>query len=169
MVKKINIACIGSRETTEEQRILFGKIGAFIVSNGWKVITGNAKGSDQAFAEGGNQINPKLVTLCLPWASYEKQAIVLGNKIVKDPYKDWFEPAALYHPNWANLPNSVRCLMARNYGIVSNSHKVIALLNNKKLGGGGTGHGWRVAEGLGIPRLDLNNKSFEEVIGFLEV
>ena len=45
--------------------------------------------------------------------------------------------------------------MARNYGIVHKADAVLAYLNHNKQGGGGTGHGWRIAEHLRIPRFDV--------------
>jgi len=164
----MRIACIGSRQISEEQRVLFVNIGKFIVSGGDFISSGNAEGSDQMFASGGNSIKPENVIIYLPWKTYETYHLNLNNKICYEPKKEWFELTAPFHGGWNNLSQGAKRLMARNYGIIHRADKVIALLNHKKQGGGGTGQGWRIAESLNIPRLDLNNKSFDEVVEFLE-
>jgi hypothetical protein len=58
--------------------------------------------------------------------------------------------------------------MARNYGIIYKADKVIALLNHSKPGGGGTGQGVRIANFLNIPVLDLNGKSYNDIVAFIE-
>jgi len=45
--------------------------------------------------------------------------------------------------------------MYRNASIIMSSNYVFAYLNHEVAGQGGTGHGWRMAGALGIPRLDL--------------
>lgn len=162
------IACIGSRSITEDQKHLFIQIGKFIVSGGGFISSGNAQGSDQAFAFGGNIINPENVIIYLPWNTYEKDHLHPKNKICYEPKKEWFDLTSPFHGGWLKLSQGVKRLMARNYGIVHRADKVIALLNHNKQGGGGTGQGVRIAESLKIPILDLNNKSFDEIVEFLE-
>lgn len=164
----MRIAAIGSRKITPEQRELFVNIGKFIVSGGDYISSGNAEGSDEAFATGGSLIDPKRVIIYLPWANYNTYFLHKNNNILTSPKNEWFDLTAPFHPGWNNLTQGVKRLMARNYGIVYKADKVIAFLNHKKPGGGGTGQGWRIAESLNIPRLDLNNKSFDEVAEFLE-
>lgn len=165
--KKIRIACIGSREISKDQTVLFQEIGSWIVSKGWYISSGNADGSDYNFACGGNKINPSNVILYLPWASYNSNYIRPGNRVLTEPKEEWFELTKAFHPGWNNLSQGVKRLMARNYGILHRADKVITLLNHNKSGGGGTGQGWRIAEHLKIPRLDLNNKNLLDVKTFL--
>ncbi len=168
------IACIGSRDTTPEKIQLMEQIGRYIASTGAAVASGNAQGSDQAFARGANSIDPTHVFLYLPWSSYEAHAIVDGNRrvgiISEEAKKLTMEVAAKYHPAWEHLSDAVKTLMQRNAAIVLKSKAVISNLNHDKKGLGGTGHGWRIAEGYNIPRIDISGPdiSFEQVKAFLE-
>jgi len=154
------IACIGSRTINLDQEELFFQIGRFIVSGGDYISSGNALGSDQAFAKGGNSIKPENVIIYLPWKTYETYHLNPKNKICYEPKKEWFELTAPFHGGWNNLSQGVKRLMARNYGIVHRADKVIVFLNHKKQGGGGTGQGVRIAESLKIPVLDLKQQIF---------
>lgn len=162
------IACIGSRDAPPEYLELMRKIGSYIVRSKCCVATGNAQGSDQAFALGGNQVDSQKVILYLPWSTYEKSAIEWGNRRVLDHPTGCRELAARHHPAWGNLTQGVRSLMTRNASIILDSKLVIAYLNHSKQGGGGTGHGWRIAKSLGIPRIDLSEISASDE-GFLAV
>lgn len=163
----MRIACIGSTSITPEQSELFKQIGRFIVSGNDYVLTGNAEGSDFSFADGGNEINPENVLIYQPWPEYNKQFLHPKNKILLNPKKQWFLETAPFHPIFDKLKQGAKNMMARNFGIIARADKVIAKLNYKKQGFGGTGQGWRIAESLNIPRLDLNNKTFDEIVEFL--
>jgi len=165
---KQRIACIGSRSITQDQQQLFNLIGQYLASEDYYLSSGNADGADCEFAAGASMINPSCVLLYLPWSSYNKEYIVPGNKVLSNPKDEWFNIVAPFHPAWANLTQGARRLHARNYGIVYKADKVIALLNHNKPSGGGTGMGWKLAEYLKIPRLDLNEKSYKQVIEFIE-
>jgi len=159
----MRVACIGSRQISESEEKAFVTIGSYLAECGHTVVTGNALGSDQAFARGGNNCTPKRVELCLPWKSYEQQAWVAGNMVrvvgeeTDSKYTKYYAIADLHHPAWKHLKSSVRRLMARNAMIVLEANMVIARLNWNKTGGGGTGHGWRIAESLDIKRYDVSN------------
>lgn len=143
--------------------------GAWLALNGHGVVSGNAEGSDQAFAGGANQINPGLVTLCLPWRKYNEEAIVSGNKLLvaSTPYEEKLAEQA--HPAWANLKQSVRRLMFRNATIINRTFCTIAYLNPNKKGGGGTGHGYRISQILGHEVLLLNTEStFKDIEKFID-
>jgi hypothetical protein len=152
------VACIGSRETPANILILMEKIGAYLVSNGYIVSSGNANGADQAFARGANRVNSALVHLYLPWPTYEYDKVLANNTVISSQKQEWFIEAAKHHPNWDNLKDSVRKLMARNIGIVEGSCMVICYLNHSKPGGGGTGQGVRYARACNIPVLDLSQE-----------
>jgi hypothetical protein len=86
MLNKIKkIACIGSRSITEEQKDLFFKIGKYLSDNGFYVSSGNAEGSDQMFAAGVNNSNPRNLILYLPWTTYNASALIDGNRILGSP------------------------------------------------------------------------------------
>lgn len=171
MEKQIRkFACIGSRDTPPHIIEMMQDIGEYIASKRNCVIaTGNAKGADQAFAKGGNRVDPMKVWLYLPWVTYEEQAIVWGNRTINDLEPGTRIIAARNHPAWANLSFGVKRLMIRNAAIVMGSSLVIAYLNRERKGGGGTGHGWRIAEDLGIRRIDLAaNEDLREIKAMID-
>lgn len=164
----MKIACIGSRDISPETKENLVKIGKFIAFKGWTVVTGNALGSDAAFAEGANQVDPTKVWLHLPWWSYNKELIHPKN-VIRPSDPSWSELARKHHPVYDSLTQGAKKMMDRNAGIILDSSVVIAVLNHKKSGFGGTGHGWRVAGELNLPRLDLSKiNNIEEVFEFLE-
>jgi predicted Rossmann-fold nucleotide-binding protein len=156
------VACIGSRDLNKHELEICKAYGQALAENGKMVITGNARGADQAYAEGANSVDPGKVILVLPWYSYERHAIVEGNKvIVFDPKKPecigWRLEAEKLHPAWHKLSQGGQLLMARNIRIVMYADYLIAFPKKNKYGQlGGTGQGIRYAEKLGmrIERLD---------------
>lgn len=164
----VRIACIGSRELAGEWLNVCEKLGAWIVRVGHELHSGNAQGADQAFARGGNKVDPTKVHLHLPWLSYERDAIVLGNHVdvlasmddkEQQTYKNY---AKAHHPAWFRLSNGGMLLHARNgrilfpNGYPGKPVDLVLAWPSRKLGGGGTGHGMRVAQAEGIPLVNLN-------------
>ncbi len=169
LAKKFRIAGIGSRVITEEKEALLSRIGTYVASCNWLLSSGNALGSDEYFAKGINSINPKNLVLYLPWDSYNSELIVRGNWVTSEIKPDWEEKAKLFHARWDLLKQGGRKMMARNIGIVYKANVVLAVLNHSKSGFGGTGQGWRYAESLKLPKMDLAGKvSFEEAKDFLD-
>ncbi len=168
------IACVGSREISKEMAEFMCKLGEFIVSRGDYVSSGNCAGSDFSYAHGANKINPRNVILYLPWAKYNREFIVDGNRFTCNIKPEWEVLAEKFHPAWPKLSQGVKKLMARNIGIVYKADKLLAYLNHKKSGFGGTGQAWRYAEYLNLPRLDLsqidinNKEDVEKVYKFLD-
>jgi hypothetical protein len=147
------IAAIGTRELPAYQVPLLESAGMYYVQQGYEIHTGNAKGSDQAFAQGANCVDPSKVHLYLPWTGYEQRAILDGNILhfAHEASIELVRLAERCHPNWRRLPQEIRVLMVRNTMIVFGSSLVIAVPNRAKEGYGGTGHGMRVAIELDIP------------------
>jgi hypothetical protein len=160
------IACIGSRNIDDATTNLLIEVGEYLVSNGHEIRSGNAQGADQSFALGGNKINASKVTLCLPWKGFNKENLDAENKILL-PDEKWKEPAAAHHPWWNALSYGAKQLITRNYGIVSCADRVLARPHPEANNTGGTWHAIRCAESLGIPVLDLNGKSFYEVVEWI--
>ena len=143
------VACIGSRALNDEALVLLERIGEYLAKNDYTVVSGNAPGADQAYARGANKVDPTLVELHLPWATYEKDAIVPGNRVSWKLDKTNFQTAGEYHPVWDRIRNQgTRKLLARNVRIVRGTAQVIAWPSPRP-GGGGTGHAIRVAKALG--------------------
>ncbi len=157
-------AGIGSRDLSPKQIEVCEKLGSWFAKQGHVLHTGNAKGADQAFARGANRVSPCMVHLYLPWDSYERDAIEPGNMILSlDSYsrvsiEDMEALAARHHPAWNRLKQGGRKLMVRNGLIIDNTSMVLAFPSSK-IGGGGTGHGMRIARARGIELIDLNGKT----------
>ncbi len=155
----MRIAGIGSRGLDEGQLDVCYRLGIFIATCGGEIHSGNADGADQAFARGGNTVDPTLVHLHLPWPNFNREAIVRGNHIhLPQEQSGYAETAAKYHPTWKYLTQGARKLHTRNVSIVcwpTMKDMVLAFPSNKK-GGGGTGQGMRVAKGFDVPVIDLN-------------
>lgn len=151
----MKIACIGTRELRGDEARLLESLGRMIVEAGHEVVSGNALGADQAYARGANAVGPSKVRLFLPWATYEVDAVRPGNivTVVKDDR--YFETAAAAHPAWHRLSSGVHSLLARNAMIIEASRLVVALPDEGKRGGGGTGHGMRMAATRGTPVVNL--------------
>jgi len=166
----VNIACIGSTQLNPKQIQVCETIGRSIVNYGDKVSTGNAKGADQAYARGGNSVDPWFVRLCLPWRSYEREAIVHGN-VVEDlqqlesaHYAELEAEAKAHHGAWHKLSQGGQKLQIRNGLILDGCGLVIAWPNVNKSWGGGTGQGMKVAKSRGIEVVDLSKNHSQEFL-----
>lgn len=153
----LRVACIGSREISEETSKLMEEIGKFIVEKGWYIASGNALGSDAAYVRGGNKVNPKNVILYLPWKKYNEELIVSGNRVTWESRPEWQKVAKQHHSGWDKLSQGGKSLMTRNAGILSRADKCIAFLNPNKTWGGGTAHGWNISKTMAIPRFPLKD------------
>lgn len=143
-----SLACIGSRNLPVNLAQLLEEIGSWITNSGIVLNTGNADGSDQHFAAGGNR-NPALVHLHLPCANYNSARIDCQNKVYFQYDQAIADLAARVHPAWNNLGPTAKKFLVRNASIVSSSDAVIAYQSYSKPWGGGTGHGLKIAEELG--------------------
>lgn len=176
----MRVACIGSRDLTPEQTDICERLGQWLVSHGHIISTGNAEGADQAFARGGNSVDPTKVHLWLPWYRYERQAIVPGNQVVLfTALSDQLQTLLLtlaekFHPAWGKLTQGGQKLQGRNGLIILDripeptellfpkielmTDRVLALPSSRP-GGGGTGQGMRMAQNYGIPVTNLRDMS----------
>lgn len=148
------IACIGSREAPVAVLKWMETTGATLVRAGYAIISGNAPGADQAWARGGNSMDPTRVELCLPWDSFESSAIHGRNVVrVLDPATapyTYVDLVRATHSAFARLSDGALRLHARNAMIVEGAHLVLGALNAGKPGGGGTGSAFRIAQRQGI-------------------
>lgn len=147
-----SVAIIGTREPDEAQ-IEAARHLAFILSSikRMKICTGGAYGIDNVAMV---STSANLLEVYLPWDSYNREIIPPhARRIVYNPttHSDWAASVAKYHPANHFLSRGAIALHARNFGIVAGRDLVIAFPNAN--GGGGTGQGIRIAQGLGIPVL----------------
>lgn len=168
-MKTNRIACIGSRETSQPVLDWMEVLGADLVRAGYVIVTGNAPGADQAWARGGNSVDPAKVELCLPWESFEATAIHgrnvvrVFNAVKSNGYIDAVRDT---HPNFGALTGGAVRLHARNAMIVENVHVVLGSLNPEKPGGGGTGSAFRMAQRNKIITLNVGDSLVREGIEY---
>lgn len=151
----MRIACIGSRDISPGVRRALWNIGHLLGIAGHDVVSGNARGADQAFAGGVNYVDRSKLRLCLPYAGYEQKAIRKGNKVMVAWEDRYTKIASKHHPCWDKLGGSVRQLMARNVAIVKAADLVVAYPSLRKPWGGGTGFGVVLARAFGKPVVDV--------------
>ncbi len=168
----MNIACVGSRDIDEALFDQLNTLGKFLAVMDYTVVSGNAVGSDYAFASGANSHNPNKVKLYLPWRTYNSEHLVPGNIVVPEPDIEWEAIARENHEKYDELTQGAKKMMQRNVGIVKDSVLVLGALNNKKSPGmGGTGHAMRVAFALEIPFIDVSGLgtkfSIQEIAPFI--
>jgi len=172
------IACIGSRSLSAEQIETCETLGQFIARCGHVVSSGNAEGADQAFQRGAGKVSGKNVSVHLPWPGFNLNVALtfyqcrIVSELDSDVYREYEEMAAKYHPKWKFLRQGARKLHTRNVGILfPEPHtpvKMVIAWPSQKPGGGGTGQGMRIAEGLGIPLVDISNAGRTELFHLCE-
>lgn len=167
------VACIGSRDLSEGALEFCTQLARRLVVAGDGEVfvgSGNARGADQAFARGVNEIDPTLLVLYLPWPGYEREAVVPGNRVRVPPWPAGFEEAAAAtHGAWDRLTRGPQALHTRNMAIIADASLCVAWPGTTKWGGG-TGTGMRRARALGIPLVDLSDLAVRiQIAGILDV
>lgn len=155
------IACVGSRETPPEILEWMRATGEQFVRNGYRIVSGNAPGADQAWAAGGNKADPSKVTLCLPWAGFEEATVhqknltrTLANRPT-DLEKRYYSLAESVHPSWRQMTMGGQRLHARNAMIVEGVKVVFGFVT---VSSGGTMGAFRIARMLQIPCYDVSDR-----------
>lgn len=153
----MRIACIGSRGLSREQLALCQEIGRWLVPRGHELVTGEAIGADQAFAQGGASVDPSKVHIWVPWHSYEAAQRPAGVIVHEETVYGDVALAQHNHPIWNQPRPGVKPLMARNARIIMCSEFVLAWPGrNASSPTGGTTHGMRRARQWGNKVLDLS-------------
>lgn len=170
----MRVACIGSRDLNEQELSYCFEIGRLIVLHGFELHSGNAPGADQAYAAGGNDVDPTRVHIHLPWRSFQRQAIVEGNHVYEYPFgsmRFYVDIAAECHPRWQYLRDYAKKLHTRNASILVPNQKnvdVCLAWPSKRPGGGGTGQGMRIAQSRDIRLVDLTHTHPDIVLRWLQ-
>lgn len=151
------IACVGSRETPADILLWMTNTAAELVRRGFGIISGNSTGADQAWARGGNSVDPSKVTLCLPWAGFESRMIHPANnaQLADWNYDRCQRIVHTLHPRTEALTPGSMKLHVRNVMIVEPSIAVIGYLNPTKRGGGGSGMAFKLARMWSLPALNV--------------
>jgi hypothetical protein len=84
---------------------------------GWVLRTGASPGADQAFYRGARHGGGR-VELYLPWPGFEedswRDARAPEVSVLAQPSRPAYELGAHFHPDWAQLEDSARDLLARD-------------------------------------------------------
>lgn len=156
----MRVAIIGTRDPTDDIALKLSRLAYDLVKCGVEVSTGAAEGVDAAAMIGAEMANVGLLSVYLPWPSFNRKIIPIGCNMAvysKEKYPTWYESVTLYHPNPRALTGGAVALMARNYGIIADPKPVDyvvaspASIDNL----GGTGQGIRIATALGIPLINM--------------
>ncbi|AWD92998.1 DprA-like protein [Bacillus phage vB_BceM-HSE3] len=158
----LDFGIIGTRNPSQSQFELAKNLSYYLISHGFLVSTGGAKGIDEAAMEGALLAGaPERCTVYLPWKSYNEELVrdkgfqleILNPDGVKEHY-EWLKSVDKYHPNPTKLRKGGKLLHARNFGIIKDTTKVYACPSPK---GGGTAQGMRIAKDAGIPLIDFSD------------
>lgn len=158
--EKTVVAMIGSREPTQHQKNMILQALQGLDPETTLIISGCAYGVDALALTHGHNMGFETVGI-VPWPSYNtdvQQActrVYTMEQLGAQHVRDAEESVQQYHPAWSRLSQGAKKLHMRNYGIVRWANKVYAAPSSKP-GGGGTGQGIRLAQGLSIPVEIIN-------------
>jgi hypothetical protein len=103
---------IGSRETPVDVLQYFERLGEWFSQNGWVLRSGHADGADRAFEMGCDRAS-KEKEIYIPWRGFNNsESLLYLDNLVNS--EQAYEIARQYHPNWNNLKEAAKKLMARN-------------------------------------------------------
>jgi hypothetical protein len=133
------------------------RVGRRLAELGYTLRSGSALGADAAFERGCDRAHGSK-QIFLPRIHYNGRldGIELGDSAQAQAI------AAQFHPAWDGLPPSHKRLLARNVGAILGpkldkadaSAFVVAWTHDGRVVGG-TGHALRIAEGYGVPVVNL--------------
>ena len=179
--RPVAYAGVGSRATPPEVLAGMSDVAQALGDAGFALSTGGADGADRAFEAGALRTDAP-VTVHTPWPGYN------GYRPGRDPESeiDVIQPrpgdgvhgmsflylARKHHPAWDRCRRGARALFLRNVSILAGAldddgavlpvRAVIAWNANGSAQGreaGGTGHTLRVAAELGIPVVNLSERT----------
>ena len=110
-------AGIGSRETPPDMLAKIESLSARLAWLGWVLRTGASPGTDQAFYRGARAGGGR-AELYLPWPGFEagswSDARAPDVHVLARPSPDAYELSARFHPEWSELDDRARDLLARD-------------------------------------------------------
>lgn len=151
MDKRMIYAGIGSRETPEPICRTMYEIAGILARKGYTLRSGGAKGADQAFEFGCDDMVLGKKEIYLPWKGFMD-----NDSLLCPPTPAAYSEARRFHPNWIGLTESGRALMARNAHQVLGSNLLtpvdfILFWTKDGKASGGTGQALRMAKHYEIP------------------
>ena len=179
--RPVAYAGVGARSTPREVLAGMSDVAQVLGDAGFALSTGGADGADRAFEAGALRTDAP-VTVHTPWPGYN------GYRPGRDPESDidvvhpkagdavrglsFLHLARRHHPAWDRCRRGARALFLRNVSILAGAldddgavlpvRAVIAWNPNGSAHGreaGGTGHTLRVAAELGIPVVNLSERT----------
>lgn len=179
-------AGIGSRQIPASIKLDMAALSHILTSDGYTLRSGNAVGSDQAFAIG---VVENRAQIWLPWndfnTSFQEQYPDHEYRLVSDrcPYgvsdDEAWDSVAKFHPNYDNMESSGQApfrvfmsFMSRNYRQVRGwgepDSEFVICWTHDGTDCGGTGQAIRVARYYGIPVFNLYHLTKDEVLKEIE-
>ena len=163
---------IGSRETPYEVCQLMTAIGKSLAKKQLILRTGGADGADNSFLRGSKLVKKSRCQLFLPWDGFNGHHHPFECK-QNNPCAEAVQIAIDYHPNWMDLSQPAKKLMARNsYQILGDDlftpSKFVICYTPNGSGKGGTGQALRIANDHDIPILDLGKYKQENMLDELK-
>lgn len=166
----------GTRNLPESDTAKLVQFGKWLAETYPRVIfrTGNAKGSDEAFANGVGEVDPARIQYVVPYAGHRRKAIGHGSYQVAlngmssldaERIAERTVKASPQYGEWRVKRDTVPSLRAKMDYILRDTLKVMGALDSKifqAIAGifyvnpddpmkGGTGHTIRVCRDLGVP------------------
>ena len=167
-------AGIGSRTPPENILQEMTKLGSILEEKGFTLRSGNASGSDQAFAK-GVKTNAQI---WLPWGNFQiefRRAHPDHNyRNIEDTDLAAWTSIDEFHPSPNSLSIVGKYFMARNYrqivGKKQSNSKFVICWTHDGTDVGGTGQAMRIAKSLSIPIINMYEfDTAEKVIDHLEI
>ncbi len=161
-------AGIGSRDAPQTMLNLATRLAKYLKKENFILRSGGANGMDSAFAAGaGNKAE-----IFFPTCDMLRKKCKIGQKCFCEIPKEAFNIAEALHPHWDHLSSYVKRLHARNVQIIlgenlSEKVEFVVLWSKHGKTRGGTAMGWRLAEELKIPVVDLGSPTAKDKLKFL--
>jgi hypothetical protein len=177
-------AGIGSRQITPKIQYEMTKLAIELSHMGYTLRSGNATGSDQAFASGATKAQ-----IWLPWRDFEKEFQDEhpdhGYRLVGDeccpgePDPEAWDSVEKFHPNYKNMVKlkgtaqeqkyyKFMRFMSRNYRQVRGwgepDSEFVVCWTEDGLDKGGTAQALRIARHFDIPIFNMFNMTSEEIL-----
>lgn len=164
---------IGSRTINENIKVNMITLATALSLQGYTLRSGNATGSDQAFADG---VVKDMAQIWLPWMGFNQD---FQDKYPDHTYRlvgeddaDAWDSIEKFHPKPEALNSNGRCFMARNYrqivGLGEPDSEFVICWTHDGTDVGGTGQAIRIAKDRGIPVYNLFDMTptdiFKEII-----
>lgn len=159
---------IGSRATPPTTQRIMMYLARELERDGYTLRSGNASGSDDAFARGV----VKNAQIWLPWKDfnleYQEERPSHTYKIIDRDDSDAYESVMRFHPNPSALSGKAMLLMMRNFRQIvgddePNSQFVVCWTPNGEIKGG-TGQALRLARHYDTSVYNLFNMTKEDVL-----